>query len=148
MTKSSIAPAWSEELATGVATLDEQHQDLFLCLADLEQAAGEGNMLSTFHAMAQLNLYAREHFAEEERLMRAHDYPEIELHIEEHRDFSQRLAAMRRDCLGHDVSRELIGLLRSWLKFHVATTDMDYVPYLGKADSNRPTLIAAAEQGL
>lgn len=148
MASGSMTPAWSEQLATGVPTLDRQHQALFLCVAELERAAGEGTMLSTWHALAQLSHYAREHFADEEQLMREHDYPGIEPHIDEHRDFARRLLEIRRDYLDRDISGDLIAMLRAWLREHVARTDMDYVPYLDRPDSGARIAAGCAEMTL
>jgi len=137
--------AWSDDLATGVPTLDRQHQALFLCVAELERAAGERTMLSTCHAMEQLSRHARQHFAEEERLMRMNSYPDLEEHIEEHHDFSHRLFELRRSYLDHDISTDLITHLRAWLKDHVQKTDMDYVPYLAMRTDCLPTARACRE---
>jgi len=134
----TAGPAWSDDLATGVPTLDEQHRALFLCVAELETAAGERTMLSTVHAMQQLSRHAHEHFVEEERLMRMGGYPDIEDHIEEHQDFRQRLFELRRSYLDHDLSTDLIALLRAWLEDHVHKTDMDYVPYVARIGDRRP----------
>lgn len=148
MTDGSIAaaPIWSGDLATGVPTLDQQHRALFLCVAELERAAGERTMLSTFHAMEQLSRYAREHFAEEERLMRMGGYPDIEDHIEEHDSFRHRLFELRRSYLDHDISTDLIALLRAWLEAHVQNTDMDYVPYLSRIREQRPAAMECQEE--
>lgn len=121
---------WSEELSTGVPTLDEQHQAIFFYLSELEKAVGEKTMLSTIHAMEQLRRYTHEHFAEEERLMARAAYPDIAAHIAAHRDFRRRLLELRRTYLDHDISAELILMLREWLAQHIAGIDMDYVPYL------------------
>ena len=129
-TAKSPTSAWSQDLATGVPSIDQQHQALFLCVGELERAAGERTMLSTFHAMEQLSRYAREHFAEEERLMRLHSFPDLAEHIAEHRQFSHQLFELRRIYLDHDISAELIAMLRTWLEDHVQRTDMEYVPYL------------------
>lgn len=126
---------WNDELATGVPMLDEQHQAIFSCVTELERAVGEKTMLSTFHAMEQLRSYVHEHFAEEERLMTVSGYPDIEAHAAEHREFRHRLYELRRTYLAHDISTELITMLRQWLTSHVAGTDMDYVPYLTATSS-------------
>ncbi|MCX7172922.1 MAG: bacteriohemerythrin [Proteobacteria bacterium] len=118
------------ELSTGVPTLDEQHQAIFVCLNELEKAVGDKTMLSTIHALEQLRRYTHEHFAEEERLMIMVGYPRIDAHIAAHRDFRHRLLELRRTYLDHDISSELILMLREWLAEHIAGTDMDYVPYL------------------
>ena len=142
----SLSLAWSEDLATGVPVIDQQHQALFLCVSELERAAKERTMLSTCHAMEQLSRYAREHFTEEERLMRLHSYPDIEEHMAEHRQFSHHLFELRRIYLDHDISSELIAMLRNWLENHVLKTDMDYVPYLTEVNAySGVTLAFSAE---
>ena len=148
MTEASIAaaPAWNDDLATGVPMLDQQHQALFFCVAELERAATERTMLSTFHAMEQLSRYAREHFAAEERLMRMGGYPDIEEHIEAHDDFRHRLVELRRSYLDHDISTDLIALLRAWLEAHVQKTDMDYVPYLARMRNCRRAATECQEE--
>lgn len=121
---------WSDELSTGVPTLDGQHQAIFRCLAELERAIGDKTMLSTIYALEQLRIYVQEHFAEEERLMALAGYPDIGPHIAEHAEFRNKLLMLRRTYLDHDISRDLVSMLRDWIAEHVAGTDMDYVPYL------------------
>lgn len=121
---------WSERLSTGVPTLDAQHREIFACLAELERAVGDKTMLSTIYAMEQLRSYVQVHFSEEERLMALAAYPGLSAHVAEHRAFRQRLLEMRRTYLDHDISEELVIMLREWLSQHVAGIDMDYVPYL------------------
>jgi hemerythrin len=128
VTKAALV--WSGKLSTGVPALDQQHQAIFRCLSELEKAVGDKTMLSTIHAMEQLRSYTHEHFAEEERLMALVGYPDIDTHIVAHRDFRRRLFELRRTYLDHDISAELILMLRDWLARHIAGTDMEYVPYL------------------
>ena len=70
------------------------------------------------------------HFAEEEFLMRMHDYPGLPDHIKEHRSFTNKLFQLRKTYLDRDISSDLIVLLKEWLMQHVSKTDMQYVPYL------------------
>lgn len=121
---------WDPALSTGVATLDEQHRALFACVSTLEKATAEKSLLGTFHALEQLSNYVGTHFAEEEFLMRVHDFPGMTDHVREHRDFTNRLHQLRRIHLERDISSDLIAMLRDWLTQHVAHTDMAYVPYL------------------
>lgn len=121
---------WSAALATGIASLDQQHRSLFDCLTVLEQVAAERSMLRTFYVLEQLSNYAHTHFAEEEYLMRVHDYPRIAEHVREHRSFSNRLHQLRKIYLDRDISVELVSMLKDWLKHHVSEVDMDYVPFL------------------
>ncbi|MDD5250063.1 MAG: bacteriohemerythrin [Rhodocyclaceae bacterium] len=129
----SAPMAWDAAISTGVASLDEQHRSLFECLNLLEEAAVERSMLRTFHVMEQLSNYVHSHFAEEEFLMRMHDFPGLAGHMREHRSFTNRLHQLRKIYLDRDISRDLVVMLREWLTHHVAQTDMEYVPYLTAA---------------
>ena len=120
---------WDAAIATGVASLDEQHRALFECVSLLEEAAAERSMLRTFHVMEQLSNYVNSHFAEEEILMRRYDFPGLADHIREHRSFTNRIHQLRKIYLDRDISRDLVVMLRQWLAHHVSQTDMEYVPY-------------------
>jgi hemerythrin len=76
-----------------------------------------------------LSNYVHSHFAEEEFLMRIHDFPGMADHIREHRSFTNRLHQLRKIYLDRDISRDLVVMLREWLTHHVSQTDMEYVPY-------------------
>lgn len=123
------AGKWAASLSTGVRLLDEQHMALFDCLQNLERAAAQKAMLATFHAMEQLSRYVKDHFSAEERLMKMYGYPGLPEHMQEHRSFCDKLFELRKVYLDHDISADLIELLRDWLEDHVAHIDMAYVPY-------------------
>jgi len=122
--------AWDESLSTGVDSLDVQHKALFDCMNVLEEATQERSMMRTCYVLEQLSGYVHNHFADEERQMRMHDYPGLADHIREHREFTNRLHDLRRTYLDRDIKSDLVALLRDWLVQHVAGADMDYVPYL------------------
>ena len=124
------SPEWDAAISTGVASLDQQHRALFECVSLLEEAAAERSMLRTFHVMEQLSNCVHSHFAEEEFLMRTHDFPGLADHVREHRSFTNRLYQLRKIYLDRDISSDLVAMLRQWLAHHVSRTDMEYVPYL------------------
>lgn len=130
--ESTPPESWDASLSTGVTTLDEQHKSLFQCVELLAQAASERSLLRTFYVLEQLSHYVHTHFAEEEFRMRVHGFPGLADHIREHRAFTNRLHQLRRIYLDRDISVELVDMLRTWLRNHVAQTDMEYVPYLSK----------------
>jgi hemerythrin len=126
----TVSLAWSDELSTGVESLDAQHKALFDCLIMLEDAAEQRSMIKTFTVMERLSNYVYKHFAEEESLMRFHNYPRLSEHIREHRDFTNRLFGLRRTYLDRDINGDLLLVLREWLMLHLSKSDMEYVPYL------------------
>lgn len=122
--------AWTPDLATGVAQLDEHHKSIFGWLAELESATAEERTLSGVYALTRLNHYMREHFAAEEALMRAADYPGLAEHMAEHATFRAKLSDLHVKSISEDVSTDTVEFLKNWLTNHIAKTDMAYVPYL------------------
>lgn len=125
---------WTPALATGVASLDEQHQAIFQWLAELERAAMEERTLFGVYAITRLNRYMREHFAEEEALMKAAGYPDLADHIREHAEFRTRLGELQIKSISQDISMDTVVFLQTWLTKHITKTDMAYVPYLNAAN--------------
>ncbi len=121
---------WTEEIATGIPLLDEQHKGLFRCFDELEKATAESRMLMMAYAIDQLKSYARTHFSAEEHLMRVHDYPGLADHVAEHRRFTFKVFELMTTMLNRDISTDTVEFLRDWLLNHVSQVDMQYVPYL------------------
>ena len=125
--------AWTPALATGVAQLDLQHQNIFQWLAELESATGDKRTLLGVYAITRLKQFIREHFAQEEKLMRAVGYPGLAEHMAEHAAFRAKLDELQRRSIGQDISQETVDFLKAWVTEHISKTDMAYVPYLKKA---------------
>jgi len=121
---------WTPALSTGVPLLDEHHQQIFRCLAELESAAAAERMMFGVYAITRLKHYVREHFAAEEALLKAAAYPQLAEHMAEHAAFRARLAELQQKSIGQDISTETVSFLNDWLTNHIARTDMAYVPYL------------------
>lgn len=121
---------WNEQLATHIEQIDEQHQGLFACLEELENAIDERRVLFAVYATTRLIIYVRDHFSAEEKLMRMHNYPLLEEHIAEHQAFRDRLKDLSDRSVHEDVSCEMVELLRGWLSNHIGKSDMKYVPYV------------------
>ena len=123
---------WTPDLSTGVPKLDEQHKEIFQWLAELENATVEERTLFGVYVVTRLKHYMREHFAAEEALMRAADYPDLEQHIAQHAEFRAILEELQLKSIGEDISLDTVRFLNHWLCNHIARTDMAYVPYLKK----------------
>jgi hemerythrin len=130
---------WNETLATGIPLLDEQHKALFKCVSEIEWAVQERRLILTFHAVDQLKTYVRIHFSTEERLMKAHGFPGLQKHAEEHRRFKTALFELIMANVQRDNSAEMLTFLQTWLIDHVARSDMEYVPYMFCPATQSPT---------
>jgi hemerythrin len=118
---------WNNEYSVGILELDRQHETLFECITAMEHPdPGTDRGSDTRAALERLTAYARLHFAVEESLMRIHDYPRIDEHINEHLRFSDWVQGLREQALEADTSRDMIKFLRVWLNTHVSTHDRGY----------------------
>lgn len=125
---------WTDELLTGIAEIDAQHQVLFDCLKRLKEAISLEERWSVCHfALDEVADFARIHFAVEESLLRLHGYPALAAHIAEHRAFSAELLDIKERSLRSDVTDETVAFLENWLRRHIGETDHAYLPHLRTA---------------
>ncbi len=121
---------WTPALSTGVTLLDEHHKSIFHWLAELEAAAADKRRLLGVYSVARLKHYAIAHFAAEEALMKAANYPKLDEHMAEHALFRVKLAELQTSTIVQDVSSDTVEFLKEWLTNHITKTDMAYVPCL------------------
>lgn len=126
---------WTDELLTGIDEIDRQHQVLFDCIARLEHAVtGEERWSAVHFALEEVSEFSRIHFAVEEALMRLHDYPDFDAHIDEHRAFVVELNTLKEKSIRTDVGDEMVAFLKKWLARHIHEIDQQYVPHLRSAN--------------
>lgn len=123
---------WTPDLSTGVSSIDDQHKQLFLWLAELQSATADQRTLFGVYVITRLKHYIREHFATEEALMRAAAYSGLDQHLAEHATFRARLEELQLKSIGEDISEDTVRFLTEWLVHHITDTDMAYVPCLKK----------------
>jgi hemerythrin-like metal-binding protein len=123
---------WCDDLLTGVAEIDEQHQILVNSIneANTRLSTGQVNAEILEKITKDLLSYALYHFETEEELMQAYDYaqahPEhLQAHQQQHREFSSTVVTVRDGIKsGQLISREeLLGFLNHWLIHHIRNTD-------------------------
>lgn len=115
---------WSDELSVGNDHIDAQHRNIVEMINRLVDNP-EVSMRSsdTINALTNLMNFMREHFRDEEELMRKNGYPHLEEHVKEHRHFAEKLTQLfvvEND----ELLRKTIPFLRGWLVGHLATQDM------------------------
>ena len=125
---------WTQDYATGVRTIDGDHQVLFAMVNALHAVVRRGdrpnNLASLFR---RLNHYVDGHFQREEQLMARADYPGLAAHRERHRELAAKLNDMLADYEAAPADYDaaaLLAFLKDWLTEHVLKSDMDYVPYV------------------
>ena len=135
-------PIWRPDLATGIADIDRQHEELLANVAMLRSAArtrqpGVAEVVLTF-----LERYAAEHFAAEERAMWQAGYPDLDAHWSLHLAFAtelaRRTADYRASASPEDVLLDMGIWMDRWLEDHLMGADAVMARFL-RGHGDRPS---------
>jgi hemerythrin-like metal-binding protein len=132
---------WTEEMATGIPAIDNQHRFLVETLQDANEKLlndRDGYLLDKI--AKDLLGYAITHFETEEKLMQRYGYDksfpdDAKSHIHEHREFSKKVVDICDQLReGNRVSRiEVLTFLNNWLYNHILDIDQKYGNFLRNA---------------
>ncbi len=136
---------WHESLATGIATIDSQHKELFKRINSLVLAIKEHRCRSEIDGTIKfLDDYARVHFADEERHMVASAYDGIAEQQADHKKYLRSLAEIKEQASlprvqggSYDLSTEINHVVVDWIIAHIMRLDMKFALYLKSADGDR-----------
>jgi hemerythrin len=131
---------WTERLATGIATIDSQHKELFKRINNLVTAIKEQRCRPEIDGMIKfLDDYARVHFAEEEKHMREANYGGLAAQLAEHRKYLDALAGLKAQASlpriqgsSYDLSATTNQVVVDWIVDHILKLDMAFGEYLRK----------------
>lgn len=123
-----MAIEWDPNLAIGIDDIDAQHRELFRRLDRLLEASAARTTATEVGAMLDfLGDYVREHFATEEKLMDALEYPAAAEHRAEHVEFARELVGLRARHAEEGGTALLVIKVTSratqWLRDHIYRTD-------------------------
>ena len=129
---------WKDEYSVGVEKLDHQHQHLFEITNKLiERSGASGDSELASETLAEMVNYAKEHFTDEEILMREYGYPDIESHKKQHDYFINTTAELAISFMDNrnTTAGEIAEFLILWLTTHILKSDMKYKEFF-KAKSH------------
>ncbi|MCM0083134.1 bacteriohemerythrin [Geomonas sp. Red32] len=126
---------WSDDLATGVYDIDDQHKEIFRRFDRLFAACGQGKgKEEVLQLLIFLEDYVKEHFAAEEKLQMRSAYPDYTSHRAEHTRFVTDVAKLTNEFKSEGVTLSLVIMtnktLAAWLVQHIRKTDMAFASYL------------------
>lgn len=129
--------SWSPLFSVDVPRFDAQHRELLDLTNRFHDALMSG--LGAAHAYAALNglvRYAESHFADEERAMETHRYPERLRHAREHAQLVREVFELNERLQGgsEEAPEEIMEFLRDWLLQHVLQSDRKYGPFFQGRD--------------
>lgn len=126
---------YDDSFRTGIETVDQQHQILVALYNDLDEAVWQGKAHHKMQAiLAQLYKYTKTHFADEEAILRAVDYPDFAQHQFEHQRLAERLKGfvVRYRKSKERISDEMLEFVRKWILAHIKECDLAYVAHVQK----------------
>jgi methyl-accepting chemotaxis protein len=128
--------AWDSAFATGLAELDKHHRDYIDTINRYYgmMMTGDGGA-GALKLLAFIEKEMPEHFAAEEREMRARNYPDTAQHLEGHRIFLDRLKSSRAALERNDAAAaaEMFKFLAKWTREHFSNYDRKLAQFLAAA---------------
>ncbi len=121
--------AWKAEYSVNEAALDSHHKELFSILNTVyENVMNSTEVDCVLPKIDELLAYTSYHFSAEEQYLREKDFPGIDDHMAEHKEFTHAIETLRTSYHNNDleVSRDLIIVLGEWLLRHVIKEDRKY----------------------
>ncbi len=120
--------AWTEDLKTGVPTIDVQHKELVASINDLATAIEEGRGASAIKQLIVfMKYYAEWHFGHEESIAQKHQCPLAEANCHAHAQFIKLFEDLQqsyRDSQADEsVALEMYEKLSDWLINHIMKID-------------------------
>jgi len=121
-----VSLKWSISQAVWLTEIDDEHREIFEVLAQLQEVLTSAGVQAIIRKVTE-RLYAcvKEHFAHEERLMRAARYGSLRWHRQQHNSARKRVRQFISDIDRGDSQAgiALIEYLSSWLCDHTGVAD-------------------------
>lgn len=120
---SMIHFVWQDSYALGNEKVDSQHKDFFVIAEKLLDSHNKEQMLENIFHLYQ---HVKEHFGEEETLMKETGFPNYKSHVKEHNLMLESLLAMDKKIQNDDSSAEEVRkFIDKWTK-HILKSDMAF----------------------
>ena len=125
--------AWNDSYSVKVKKFDDQHKKLVDMLNELHDAMKVGKGKDVLgKVLDRLIQYTATHFAEEEKVMKQHNFTDYERHkIEHNKLVAQVLDVQKQFNSGNaTLTTAVLGFLKDWLQKHIQGEDMKYGVFL------------------
>jgi hemerythrin len=128
---------WDESMSTGVALIDAQHKMLFQKFNEFSETISKNTSREAAAEMLDfLQFYATWHFGREEKCMAEYSCPVAAQNKQAHAEFLSTFSGFYEQWQTGTMSPGLVSKtyqeLESWLVNHVARTDTQLRPCVGK----------------
>ena len=117
---------WTNDLNTGEAFIDNDHQRLVSMINAFHDALAEGRANDVINKVINnLITYTKEHFKREEVEMQRINYPQMTTHRQQHDRFVREVEQLKRtaDSGGKINAVQVSKFLNDWLRNHILQVD-------------------------
>lgn len=126
---------WSSDLETGNNTIDQQHKQLITAINDLLDACSQGKGRDALKETTKfLYDYTAKHFADEERLQLASQYPDYINHKQYHEGFKKVVAEIVDQLDKEGPTLALVSKVNTsiggWLLNHIKKEDVKVAAHI------------------
>jgi len=129
---------WTEDLAVGIKTIDQQHKELFNRINALLLAIREQRCRAEIDETIRfLDDYARFHFSEEEKRMEEAGYKGLQEHKLQHAIYLKNITELKRQAalpresgMSYELSVTATQIVVDWIVAHIMKTDKLFGAYL------------------
>ena len=125
---------WDDAYLIGFELIDNQHKELVRMTNDLFEGCKKGASAADVAFMRTIRDaidYAQTHFYTEEKYMEHANYPEVEIHKQEHRNFVGTIKKAVHEFEEKNSDPLMLArFLKQWLLSHIAQMDKRYGPCL------------------
>ncbi len=131
---------WGDQYRLGVPEMDAEHEKLINLASNLREAFYQDKGRETVGKILEDLLHlALAHFHNEERLMKAIEFPEYARHKKEHEVLAERVLKLRyeHETDEGDICVEVLEFIHDWLIHHFQEYDRKYAIFLAQR-SNAP----------
>jgi hemerythrin-like metal-binding protein len=133
--ESGSGPKWDPSLATGIARVDREHEELLEGIRDFEKAVQQGSGHRKVDEIVGLLVrHAEDHFTLEESYMAHIKYPHLPAHREDHARLRTRVRYLQQRFGESDEAKalELSTQLCQYLRNHILKEDAAYADFARK----------------
>lgn len=124
---------WKDEYSLGDTDIDAEHQALIGLANVIFESTNQSERLK--HVM-ELYRHIRKHFADEEKVMRDHHYPEYFAQVDEHNSMLSSLVASSDTIREGNWNQDQIAdFMTLWVN-HIAESDRGFREYLQERQGN------------
>ncbi len=123
---------WSDDLALGIQTIDEEHKHWIALVQAFQAAVAEGRSNEeVYRTLAEAVVYTEIHFAHEQEAMLEAGYPFLADHLVQHSLAWDQLHAFTTGNVPEEnIADYLATFLPQWLMLHINSADRQFAHWL------------------